>query len=249
MTAIFLSDVHLRDNDSVKTRLVLRFLQEVASRFDRIYILGDLFDVWPGSTPYLEKSFRPITDVLKSLATEGRQVHYVEGNHDFRLGRFFSESLGIQVHPDGLTETFNGRRTFLAHGDLGNPKEWGYRLLRKLLRSEWLHFGLKAVPGEWVYRLGNRTSRMSHGYQMANPHRKAIEERVRQIYRRSAEDLFARGYDVVIMGHTHVPDDFSSTVEGRQCRYINTGDWVRNFTYLEFDGSDFYTKSHPVKDL
>ena len=51
------------------------------------------------------------------------------------------------------------------------------------------------------------------------------------------------------MGHTHIPDDYSVEVDGRQCRYINTGDWVRHFTYLEFDGSQFYTRTHPVKDL
>ena len=64
-----------------------------------------------------------------------------------------------------------------------------------------------------------------------------------------AEDIFQQGYDVVLMGHTHLPDDIETRVDGRPCRYINTGDWVRHFTYLEFDGSQFYTKTHPVKDL
>ena len=50
MTAIFLSDVHLRDSGSVKARLVIRFLQEVASRFEHIFILGDLLMSGPGLT-------------------------------------------------------------------------------------------------------------------------------------------------------------------------------------------------------
>ena len=86
MTAIFLSDVHLRDSVGVKSKLVIRFLQEVASTFEHIYILGDLFDIWPGTNAHLVQTFRPVIQVLKGLVEDGHQIHYIEGNHDFRLG-------------------------------------------------------------------------------------------------------------------------------------------------------------------
>lgn len=246
MRAIFLSDVHLRDAVSVKSKLVIRFLQEVASQFENIYILGDLFDVWPGTTAYLVRTFRPVILTLKHLVDEGHKVHYVEGNHDFRLGEYFSENLGIHVHTEHFVENWNGKRIYMAHGDLGNPREVGYRVLRFLLRRNVLHMALKSIPPEWIYQVGNRSSQMSRKYQTKVP---PNENAIREIYRQSATDLFQRGYDVVIMGHTHLPDRFERHVDGRDCRYFNTGDWVRNFTYLEFDGSDFYTRTHPVKSL
>src|SRR4051812_8375031 len=105
MSAIFLSDVHLRDSDSVKTKLVIRFLQEVASRFENIYILGDLFDVWPGTNTFLVQHFDPVLKTLKNLVERGHQLHYIEGNHDFRLGAYFSKELGIKVYKDRHEET------------------------------------------------------------------------------------------------------------------------------------------------
>lgn len=249
MTAIFLSDVHLRDAGSVKTKLVIRFLQEVASRFEKVYILGDLFDAWPGTSAYLVRAFRPVVQSLKRLVDEGHEVHYVEGNHDFHLGEYFRDSLGIHVHPNELAETWGTRRIFMTHGDLGNPRELGYRALRRLLRSNVVHGALQVVPAPWIFRAGAKWSQLSRKYQTKKPREPQDDAAVRQIYRDTAHGLFHRGYDVVIMGHTHLPDHMTEIVAGRECRYYNTGDWVKHFTYLEFDGTDFYTRSHPVKDL
>lgn len=245
MNAIFLSDVHLRDADSVKSRLVIRFLQEVASQFEQVYILGDLFDVWPGTNPYLVDVFRPVIDSLKYLVEKGHEVHYIEGNHDFKLGEFFTKEVGIHVHPDGLERNWNGRRVYMAHGDLGNPREVGYRVLRYLLRHQLTHRLIKALPDNFIYQAGMKSSQLSRKVQK-NRHAPKTEAHIRQVYRQAAETIFARGYDVVLMGHTHLPDDVTTIVEGRTCRYINTGDWVSNFTYLEFDGTQFYTRTHPL---
>lgn len=246
MSAILLSDVHLQNATSVKAQLMIRFFQQQASRFENIYILGDLFDVWPGTTDYLLQSFRPVLQALGGLVRDGHKVHYLEGNHDFRLGKYFTEELGVQVYPDQILETWNGRRIYMAHGDLGNPKEYGYRMLRYLLRQDVVHQIAGRIPQSWIYEIGNRASKLSRGFQRKVP---PDEERVRAIYRETASGWFRRGYDVVIFGHTHLPDDFREQVDGRACRYINLGDWVKHFTYLEFDGSEFYTRTHPVKDL
>lgn len=248
MSAIFLSDVHLHDGESLKTRLVLRFLEEVAARHERIYLLGDLFDVWPGTTKYLQKRFSPVLDALRQLVRTGHEVHYVEGNHDFRLGGFFRDEVGIQVHPDGLEQTFGSRRAYLAHGDLGNPDDKSYARLRRVLRSNALHGVLGLIPDRLTYELGATWSRWSRAAENRRPQTSSRHEFVRGIYRRTAERIFEDGFDIVIFGHTHLPDDHRVVVDGRPCRYVNLGDWVKHFTYLEFDGTDFYTKSHAVKD-
>jgi UDP-2,3-diacylglucosamine hydrolase len=242
-TALILSDVHLRDASSVKTRLVQRFLQEKASQFKKIYILGDLFDVWPGTNDFLLRAFQPILDTLKALVKDGHEVHYVEGNHDFKLGSFFTESLGVQVYEREIIENWNGKKIYMQHGDLGNPKEIGYRALRYVLRHDVTQWVAGKVPGEWVYNIGNNSSQFSRNYQKKQVPR---DEQVRGIYRVTAQSLFRAGYDVVLMGHTHIPDDFTEAVDGRTCRYLNSGDWVRSFTYLEYDGSDFHRRTHPM---
>lgn len=247
MTAIFLSDVHLRDGTSAKSRVVVKFLQEVASRFDRVIVLGDLLDVWPGTTKFLIRQYGPILEALADLVRAGQEVHYVEGNHDFLLGEYFSRELGIRVHTDDWVETWAGKKIYIAHGDLGNSADRTYPLIRKFLRAPPIHWVKSLLPGSWAYHVGVSSSKLSRHLQKRSEAEWAqIEEKVRVTYRNSAQDLFKKGYDVVIMGHTHVPDDFKVDIDGRTCRYLNTGDWVRNFTYLEFDGLEFYTKRHPV---
>lgn len=248
MSAIFISDVHLQDSTSLKTRLVLRFFQEVASQFKQIFILGDLFDVWPGTSNYLIEKFKPVTQVLKTLAEQGHEIHYLEGNHDFRLGKYFEEYLGIKIHTDEFQIELGPVKAYLAHGDLGNPNEKGYRILRSLLRQDLLHWAIKPVPAHLIFDLGAKTSGLSRSYQKKQVSPQGAT-RIRQIYRATAEKIFYQGFDLVVMGHTHLPDDVTTLINGRKCRYINTGDWVQNFTYLEFDGRQFYTRTHPMTEL
>jgi UDP-2,3-diacylglucosamine hydrolase len=244
MTAIVFSDVHLRDASSVKTRLVVRFLQEVASKFENIYILGDLFDIWPGTNEHLIKTFAPVIDALKHLVDDGHQLFYVEGNHDFLLGKFFSEQLGITVYPDAASEVWGDQRVFLTHGDMANPKQVGYRILRRILRNPLFQGLLKIVPPEFVFKAGLKSSSLSRSFQKKSA---PDEQAIRNTYRKSAQKILEKGYDVVLMGHTHLPEDIRMEVGGRSCRYLNTGDWIKNFTYVEYDGNDFTTKTHPVK--
>lgn len=249
MTAIFLSDVHLRDGTSAKSQLVVRFLQEVASRFDRVIVLGDLLDVWPGTTKFLIQQYGPVLEALRALVKAGQEVHYIEGNHDFLLGDYFESELGIRVHTEDLVQHWAGKRIYISHGDLGNSADKTYPILRKFLRTPTLHFVKRLFPGSWAYHVGVSSSKLSRQLQRRSEEELLrIEEKVRATYRGTARTLFEKGFDVVIMGHTHVPDDFHVEIDGRLCRYLNTGDWVRNFTYLEFDGSEFYTKRHPVND-
>src|SRR5690606_36107189 len=124
--------------------------------------------------------------------------------------------------------------------------EYGYRVLRSFLRQDLLHKVVSKIPSQRIYQVGDRASKLSRGFQKKVP---PNEEKIREIYRDAARKQFSAGYDVVIMGHTHLPDHFAVNEAGRMCHYYNLGDWVKNFTYLEFDGSEFYTRTHPVKHL
>lgn len=246
MTAIVLSDIHLTDATSLKAQLLIRFFQEVASRFENVYLLGDLFDSWPGTSAYLVRTYGPVIEALKRLTEGGCKVHYIEGNHDFWLGQFFTDRIGVQVHSDSLEENWNGKRVYLAHGDLGNPQETGYRILRSFFRWGLFHRLKSLLPQRWIHDWGLRYSQLSRKRQAGRRQKDAV---IKATYRQTAEKLFTEGFDVVILGHTHIPDDHSASIEGRPCRYFNVGDWLSHFTYLEFDGSQFYTKTHPVKNV
>lgn len=243
--AVFISDIHLIDSHSSRSQIVLRFLGKVAPQYDALFILGDLFDSWPATTPYLVRRFQPLLSKLKELVSGGIEVHYFEGNHDFHLGEYFSQ-LGVRVYRDQVIQQFGDKQVLIAHGDLGNPGERGYRLLRKLLRSAPAHWAFRTIPHSLVFGAGRFASQLSRRLTGA---RRVDLDAIRKVYREQAVKHFKEGCDVVLMGHTHIPDNFAHSVKGRDCQYLNTGDWLTHFTYVEFDGSQFYTREHPVKDL
>jgi len=85
--------------------------------------------------------------------------------HDFRLGKFFTETLGIKVYDREIVENWGGKKVYMQHGDLGNPKELGYRALRYVLRHDAVHWVARAIPPDWVFQLGQNSSQLSRDYQ------------------------------------------------------------------------------------
>ena len=59
-----------------------------------------------------------------------------------------------------------------------------------------------------------------------------------QLYIEYAHSQFKLGFDYLVMGHTHRPQEYHA--EGRT--YINTGDWMIQFTYGEYDGQKLCLK-------
>lgn len=56
----------------------------------------------------------------------------------------------------------------------------------------------------------------------------------RDVYYEAADMLLSRGFDVVVFGHTHNPEDVRLREERR---YINSGDRVRGGSFVEITGS------------
>jgi UDP-2,3-diacylglucosamine hydrolase len=240
MNSIFFSDVHIQDNESTHSKLIYKFIKEEASRYKNIYILGDLFDVWPCTRQYLLKRYSLFLDLLQQLAKNGHRIIYIEGNHDFKFKKYF-ETLGLQTFQQETAIELGAKKIHLSHGDLANPYDESYPRLRKTLRSPLLHFGLNLLPSKWVFKLGSTWSNWSRGRHDTSA---SHQEKIRNIYRESAEKKFSEGFDVVLMGHTHIPDDYQITLHDKKHRYLNLGDLLHNFTYVVFEEGEFYTKKY-----
>jgi UDP-2,3-diacylglucosamine pyrophosphatase LpxH len=57
-------------------------------------------------------------------------------------------------------------------------------------------------------------------------------------FRVFARRKFLEGFEVVILGHSHVPEEVEEWVEGRRCLYYNVGDWVVHRSFLRFTPPD-----------
>jgi UDP-2,3-diacylglucosamine pyrophosphatase LpxH len=50
----------------------------------------------------------------------------------------------------------------------------------------------------------------------------------------AAEIGISNGYDYVICGHIHQPQNRTITTDDGSIRYLNSGDWIENLTALEY---------------
>jgi UDP-2,3-diacylglucosamine hydrolase len=223
--AFFISDAHLgaepAAREADRERRLHGFLESLPGRATDLFIVGDLFDFWFEYRTAIPRRHVPTLTALGRLHAAGVAVTYLNGNHDFWLGRFMSETLGVRTHEGALPVTLQGRRLWLHHGDGLVGGDLGYRLLRRVLRhplSVRAYQGIHPDLGIPVAHVVSRWSRRSRGEKPLEPER---------LWREIAEPRFREGFDAVLIGHFHHAHERSEG--GRQ--FIVLGDWISRFTY------------------
>lgn len=116
MRAIFIADAHLRQPGDENYRLLMEFLAGLRGNVDTLYILGDLFEFWIGYDPVPFTHYLPLLDRLRELVDSGVRIEYFEGNHDFHMGPFFTETLRATVHPGPAVVDIRGNGSISATG-------------------------------------------------------------------------------------------------------------------------------------
>jgi UDP-2,3-diacylglucosamine hydrolase len=116
VTTLFISDLHL---DTVRpdiTALFLKFLDTEARRTDRLYILGDFFEVWIGDDDP-DPHHAEVMRALRRLTDAGVPVDFMRGNRDFIIGADFATRTGVRLLEDPTVVDLYGQATLLMHGD------------------------------------------------------------------------------------------------------------------------------------
>ena len=199
MKAVFLSDAHIRDHRDPNLPPLLDFLEAQVGRVDRLYIVGDLFDTWFAFPRTVFAEYVPLLGALHRVHRAGARIIYLAGNHDFEFGNFFTDVIEAEIHPGDLVVEADGRRAYVAHGDLVNPADRKYRLLRRVLRSAPARWLGRRLPPALVWRIAGGMTHHFTGEEIAR--RMPLGE----IFDDFAARKLAEGFDTVILGHLHRP--------------------------------------------
>jgi UDP-2,3-diacylglucosamine hydrolase len=239
---IFVSDAHFNGRDLESMGAFLRFLDSEKKQMGHLVILGDLFEFFFGfenffltEKPSAFTDYLPVFNKIQSLYHEGIRIKYFEGNHDFFLHSFFSDQFGMEVdvYPNGYEERLEGKRAYIAHGDLSNPKQWTYRTFRRLLKNCWT-YRLIHLAGPRISRwVAQKLSDMS--YQKYHNDDQSTSP---PAFKAFAHQKFLEGFDIVILGHSHFPEEVEEGIDGRRCLYYNVGDWMVHRSFLRFSPPD-----------
>ena len=230
MDWIFVGDAHFASGDGKRREHFIRFIQKNKPKLTTLVIMGDFFDFWFGfrDLTSLKEEYRDILEFLEKLRSNGVQVIYMEGNHEFRMGPYMSDKLGIEVHVDSAEIELNGKKVYLAHGDRSSPTV-RHRLLTWLLRNGLTYW--------FISLLGPRVVIGIARWWSAHSRRRSMERSTDIIsrLRRFAQRKLHEGCDVVILAHTHLPEETTMQKRGGEGYYCNVGNWMQDFSYLRYN--------------
>lgn len=229
MKAVFLSDVHLKRDDHRKVEFVKAFIRDVCADAQVVVIMGDLFEFYHGYDGYIFPWFQGVADALKDAADKGTRVYVIEGNHEFGMGTYFTSYTGASCARE-LTLHLDGRKIFMSHGD-----EIEALLLAKILRSRVSYRIMDFLSPAITWRVASIAG------LFLSKKKKEYSGRALRSFREYALKKFGEGYDVVLLGHSHMSDRVDFSDAGGVKVYLNTGDFGDDGAYVEYETNEGFS--------
>jgi len=232
-TYLFISDVHLglqsKETENKKERLLVEFLNSTGAKCKELFIVGDLFDFWFEYKHVYQKGFFRTLTALQDLSETGIKVHYFIGNHDFMHRNFFADEIGVALYEKPIEVTLNGKNFFIGHGDGLVKNDYGYFVLKMIMRNKAIQKLYSLIHPDLGVGLARMTSKSSRNY---TSHKDYGE--VDGLFE-AAKKQIDNGSDFVIFGHLHkrVHKNYS------QGYYINLGSWLDKPCYGIFKQNNF----------
>jgi len=240
MKIIFIADAHLKGTTDPNQTSLAMFIDGLwgEARPDTLVLLGDIFDFWTGFNPIVYDRHLPILESLEALFSRGVDIVYIEGNHDFNMGTFFTSTLGAEVHADNCRLSVDGKEFFIAHGDAVSMG-FGYAMWRAFLRGRLFRVIKSLLSPKTVVRVADFLSKRSRAHMSGGS--EAIDSRLREFAGRTVDS----GFDVVVLGHSHCPGVQSAgggeggvgVVGERRGVYANPGSWIDG-SYLVYENGE-----------
>ncbi len=238
MKFFYVSDLHLLRGSDSRTELFVQFLNEVPKPGDSLVLGGDIFDMFIGNKRPFVEDFKVVLTALSELSSRGVKVYYLEGNHDFHLEKALPLNENFIVDDKRFFIEYQDHKILIEHGDLLNPNDYGYRLLRFVTRTKLFKCLLYLVPGFAVRMIGDWSSRKSRKYTTNAFGGDERSSQTRTMFKNFAEEKINEGMHLVLLGHSHLADFIEMEGNnGHKGTYINLGYSSSSIPYLEVSGA------------
>ncbi|GGD28814.1 UDP-2,3-diacylglucosamine diphosphatase [Hyunsoonleella pacifica] len=224
-----ISDVHL-GTYACHAKQLLTYLNSINPK--KLVLNGDIIDIWQFSKRYFPKSHLKVIKKIMDFAANGAEVYYITGNHDEMLRKFSNTSIGNVSIVDKLVLDLDGKKGWFFHGDVFDISIQNAKWLAKLGGYGYDLLILLNRFTNWVLtKLGKER------YSLSKKIKNSVKGAVKFIndYEKVITDLaIDNGYDYVVCGHIHQPKMEIRENKHGKTMYLNSGDWVENFTALEY---------------
>ena len=199
---LIVSDIHLGDKDC-KAEVLLKVLKE--NKAKTIIIAGDLFD--HHNLHRLNKTHWKVLSKLRKLSKKCKII-YLIGNHCFLKAEFMSILLGFNCKDEHIIE-LKDSKVLVVHGDIFDIYFTKYKWIT--------NFIIKVY-----YLIKHYTPFADDFFTLFKHHTNDFVEKSSDIKQNALNYINMNGYDKIICGHTHLPEDDN--------KYINTGSFCEKQT-------------------
>lgn len=226
MNTLFISDLHLSGERENITKLFIDFLEQKASKADALYILGDLFEVWPGDDMISPDYIKSISK-MKQLADNGLPLYIMHGNRDFLMAEEFAKVSGATLIEDPTIIDLYGTPTLLMHGDTLCTDDIDYQKFRAMVRDpRWKTDFLSKSKEERLamtkkYRQISKNETAKKATDIMDVNQNAVEAVISE-----------NNVTQLIHGHTHRPAIHDFSVNKKEIKRIVLGDWFEKGSVL-----------------
>ncbi len=226
---LFISDSHFKlykeERESKRIDSFINHIEENITDLKALFLLGDIFDFWYEWKTVVPAFAFKLFWYLHNVVQKGIEVYYFRGNHDFGVDKYLSQEVGVKVIDDFMNYEYDSKKFFLAHGDGYAASDSSYRVLKRILRSKISNFFFRSfIHPDWAVKIAELTSSGSR------KHFPGDKSKLHQEYLSFAKKKFEEGYDYVILGHLHFP----MVVEESKGIYANCGDWISEFSSINY---------------
>ncbi|WCO03263.1 UDP-2,3-diacylglucosamine diphosphatase [Psychroserpens ponticola] len=224
-----ISDVHL-GTFGCHAKQLLTYLNTIDPK--KLILNGDIIDIWQFKKHYFPKSHLRVIKKIMDMATDGVEIIYITGNHDEMLRKFSNTKIGNISIVDKLVLDLDAKKAWFFHGDVFDVSIQNAKWLAKLGAYGYDVLILLNRFVNWcLERLGRER------YSLSKKIKDSVKGAIKYIsdFETVASDLaIENGYDYVICGHIHQPKMLIKENKNGKTTYLNSGDWVENFTALEY---------------
>ncbi|MEI7594365.1 MAG: UDP-2,3-diacylglucosamine diphosphatase [Bacteroidota bacterium] len=245
----FASDFHLGIPDYETSRkreeLIVKWLDDISVDASHILLMGDIFDFWFEYKRVVPKGFVRILGKLAQLTDSGIEIHLFTGNHDMWMHNYFEKELSVIIQRKPIIATINNTTFYLAHGDGIGPGDKNYKLLKTIFSSRLLQWTFSRLHPNFALMFANAWSQKS----------RLVNHLDDEVFFGNEERLilFSNEYlkthkrlDYFIFGHRHLA--YNIEIDNK-ARIINLGEWVKQKTFAEFDGTELNLRYYPSWEI
>ncbi len=230
-----ISDLHL-GTFGCHANEIVRYLKGINPKI--LVLNGDIIDIWQFRKKYFPPAHMQVIREILKLMESGTMVYYITGNHDEALRKYSGTRLGNLLLDDKLVLDLDGKKTWIFHGDVFDSTTKGSAKVIAKLGGQGYDFLI--WMNHWLNKLLTFFGRdkMSFSKKIKNSVKKAVSW-IADFEQTAAELAIEKGFDYVICGHIHQPQQRTITNEKGSVIYLNSGDWIENLTSLEYDKGEW----------